>query len=164
MRWAGHVARMRDRRGAWGGLVGRPEGKRPIGRRRRRWEDNIKMGLQDVGWGHGLIWLMIWTGGGLLWMRQWTFGFYKMRGIAWPVSFSGRTVPRGVSVVTAPTPKHEAVTNFCFLSFSHFLLSVPNVLIWISSSTCLQFVFFFRGRHTKFITQMKNLLVASDVL
>ena len=35
-------------------LVGRPEGKRPLGRPRRRWEDNIKMDLQEVGWGYGL--------------------------------------------------------------------------------------------------------------
>jgi hypothetical protein len=46
-------------------LVGRPEGKRPLGRPRRRWEDNIKMDLQEVGW-TGLIWLRIGTGGGLL--------------------------------------------------------------------------------------------------
>jgi hypothetical protein len=47
--------------------VGRPEGWRPLGRPRRRWEDNIKMDLQEVGWGAwtGLIWLRIWTGGGL---------------------------------------------------------------------------------------------------
>jgi hypothetical protein len=49
----------------------RPEGRRPLGRPRRRWEDNIKMGLQEVGWGAwtGLIWLRVGTGGGLLWMR-----------------------------------------------------------------------------------------------
>jgi hypothetical protein len=49
-------------------LVGRPEGRRPLGRPRRRWEDNIKMDLQEVGWGawSGLIWLTIGTGGGLL--------------------------------------------------------------------------------------------------
>jgi hypothetical protein len=49
-------------------LVGRPEGRRPLGRPRRRWEDNIKMDIQEVGWGAwiGLIWLRIGTGGGLL--------------------------------------------------------------------------------------------------
>jgi len=36
-------------------LVRKPEGKRPLGRPRRRWEDNIKMDLQEVGWGHGLV-------------------------------------------------------------------------------------------------------------
>ena len=51
MRWAGHVARMGDRRGAYRVLVGRPEAKRAFGRPRRRWEDNIKTGHQKVGWG-----------------------------------------------------------------------------------------------------------------
>jgi hypothetical protein len=50
MRWAGHVARMGEGRVAYRILVGRPEGKRPLGRPRRRWEDNIKMDLEDVGW------------------------------------------------------------------------------------------------------------------
>jgi len=45
MRWAGHVARMGEERGVQRVLVGKPEGKRPLGRPRRRWEDNIKMDL-----------------------------------------------------------------------------------------------------------------------
>jgi len=45
MRWAGHVARMGQRRGVYSVLVGKPEGKRPLGRPRRRWEDSIKMEL-----------------------------------------------------------------------------------------------------------------------
>jgi hypothetical protein len=49
MRWAGHVARMGEGIGAYKVLVGRPEGKRPLGRPRRRWEDNIKMDLRDIG-------------------------------------------------------------------------------------------------------------------
>jgi hypothetical protein len=59
---------MGDGRGAYRILVGSPEGRRPLGRPRRRWEDNIKMDLQDVGWGAwtGLIWLRIGAGGGLL--------------------------------------------------------------------------------------------------
>jgi len=56
MRWAGHVARMGERRGVYSVLVGKPEGKRPLGRPRRRWEDNIKMGLQEVGFG-GMDWI-----------------------------------------------------------------------------------------------------------
>ena len=51
MRWAGHVARMGERRGIYRVLVGNSEGKRPLGRHRRRWEDNIKMDLQEVGCG-----------------------------------------------------------------------------------------------------------------
>jgi len=51
MRWAGHVARMEEGRGVYRVLEGKPEGKRPLGRPRRRWEDNIKMVLQEVGCG-----------------------------------------------------------------------------------------------------------------
>jgi len=50
MRWEGHVARMGERRGVYRVLVGKPEGKRPLGRPMSRWEDNIKMDLQEVGW------------------------------------------------------------------------------------------------------------------
>jgi hypothetical protein len=46
MRWVGHVARMGEKRGAYRILVGRPEGRRPLGRPRRRWEDNIEIDLQ----------------------------------------------------------------------------------------------------------------------
>jgi len=49
--WAGHVARMVDRVSVFRVLVGKPEGKRPHGRPRRGWEDNIKMDLQEVGCG-----------------------------------------------------------------------------------------------------------------
>jgi hypothetical protein len=50
MRWAGHVARMEETRNAYRLLVGKPEGKRPLGRPRRRWVDNIRMDLGEVGW------------------------------------------------------------------------------------------------------------------
>ena len=52
MRWVGHVARMGEERGAYRVLVGKPEGKRLLGRPRRRWVDNIRMDLQEVGCGH----------------------------------------------------------------------------------------------------------------
>jgi hypothetical protein len=51
IRWAGHVARMGELRGAYNILVGRPKGRRPLGRPRRRWEDNIKMNLWEIGFG-----------------------------------------------------------------------------------------------------------------
>jgi hypothetical protein len=51
MRWVVHVARMEERRGAYWILVGKPEGVRPLGRPRCRWEDNIKIDLQEMGWG-----------------------------------------------------------------------------------------------------------------
>ena len=57
MRWAGHVARMGEERGAYRVLVEKPEGKRLLGRSRRRWVDNIRMDLQEVGCGVcGLEW------------------------------------------------------------------------------------------------------------
>jgi hypothetical protein len=49
MSWAGHVVRMGEVRGAYNILVGRPEGRRPLGRPRRRWEDNTKMDLREIG-------------------------------------------------------------------------------------------------------------------
>jgi hypothetical protein len=71
LRWAGHVARMGERRGVYRALVGKPEGRRPLERPRRKWEDNIKMDLREVGVGAqtGLIWLRIGTGGGLFCIR-----------------------------------------------------------------------------------------------
>jgi hypothetical protein len=56
MRWAGHVARMGERRGVHRVLVGKPEGRRTFGRRGHRWEDNIKVDLQEVGCG-GMNWI-----------------------------------------------------------------------------------------------------------
>ena len=55
MEWAGHVARMGERRGVYRILVGKPEGRIPLGRPRRRWEDNIKTDLQKLGCG-GMEW------------------------------------------------------------------------------------------------------------
>jgi hypothetical protein len=51
MRWANRVARTGERRGVYRVLVGKPEGERQLGRPRCRWEDNIEMDLQEVGWG-----------------------------------------------------------------------------------------------------------------
>ena len=67
LRWAGYVARMGKRRGAYKFLVGKPEGSTPLERRRRRWEDNIKIDFREVGWGHGL---------------DRTLGFYEVRRIS----------------------------------------------------------------------------------
>jgi len=52
MRWAGHVASMGEEREVYRVLVGKPEGKRPLGRPRRRWVDNIRIGLKEVGCGY----------------------------------------------------------------------------------------------------------------
>jgi hypothetical protein len=56
MRWAGHVARMGEGRNVYRVLVGKPEGRRPLGRPRRRWGDGIKMDLRETGWG-GVEWI-----------------------------------------------------------------------------------------------------------
>jgi hypothetical protein len=68
MRWAGHVARMGEGINVHRVLVEEPEGTRPLGRPRHRWEDNIKMDFQEVGGGCGTGWsgLRIGTGGGHL--------------------------------------------------------------------------------------------------
>ena len=65
MRWAGHVARMGEERVVYRVLVGKPEGRRPLGRPRHRWADNIRMDLQEVGCGY-MGWPRIETGGGRL--------------------------------------------------------------------------------------------------
>jgi len=56
MRWVGHVACMGERRGVYRVLVEKPEGTRPLGRPRRRWENNIKMDLKEMGCG-GMDWI-----------------------------------------------------------------------------------------------------------
>jgi hypothetical protein len=56
MRWAGHVARMGEKRNSYRLLVGKPEGKKPLGRPRRRWVNNINMDLGEIGWG-GIDWI-----------------------------------------------------------------------------------------------------------
>jgi hypothetical protein len=58
LRWAGHVACMEEKRSAYRALVGKPEGRRPLGRPMHKWEDNIKMDLRQVGWG-GMDWISL---------------------------------------------------------------------------------------------------------
>ena len=58
MRWSGHVVRMGEGRGVHRVLVGKPEGKRPLERPRRRWENNIKMDLRVAGW-RGMGWIKL---------------------------------------------------------------------------------------------------------
>jgi hypothetical protein len=69
-RWSGHVAGMMEKRNAYRILAEKPEGKRPLGRPRRRWVNNIKMDLRETGWDGmdwtGLIWFRIGTSRGLL--------------------------------------------------------------------------------------------------
>jgi hypothetical protein len=56
MRWVGHVARIGQKRNAFRILMGKPEGKRPLGKPRHRWVDNIKMELTEIGW-DGVDWI-----------------------------------------------------------------------------------------------------------
>jgi hypothetical protein len=65
MRWAGNVAQMGEKRNAYSLLVGKPEGKRPLGRPRHRWADNIRMDLGEVGWGD-VDWIGLAQAGGEL--------------------------------------------------------------------------------------------------
>ena len=103
MRWAGHVARMGEERGAYRVLVGKPEGMRPLGRPRRRWVDNIRMDLQEVGCRY-----MEWIGlaqdrdewrtlvSAVMNLRvPWNAGDFLTS--CNPVSFSRRTLRHGVS-------------------------------------------------------------------
>jgi hypothetical protein len=68
VRWTGHVARIGEKRNAYRLLVGKREEKRPLGRLRRRWLDNIRMDLVELGWGMWteFVWLRIGAGGELL--------------------------------------------------------------------------------------------------
>jgi hypothetical protein len=69
MRWAGHVTRMGEERKVYRVLVGKPKGKRPVGRPRHRWEDGIRMDLRETGWSgvsNGSSWLRIGADSSLL--------------------------------------------------------------------------------------------------
>jgi hypothetical protein len=90
MRWAGHVACIGEERGMHRVLVGKPEGKRPLGWPRRRWEDNIKMDLQEVGGCHG-DWMELVQG------REYNKGLsgsIKMRLISWLAAKTGQLLKR----------------------------------------------------------------------
>jgi hypothetical protein len=71
MRWAGTVACVGEERKVYKVLVGKSEGRRPLGRPRRRWEDGVRMDLREIGLGVWIVfdWLMTGTGGGLLRVR-----------------------------------------------------------------------------------------------
>ena len=103
MIWAGHAARMGARKGVYRVLVRKPEGKKPLGRPRRRWEDNIKMDVQEMGCG-GMDWIELaqdrdrWRAlvNAVLNLRvQYNAGNFLTS--CKPVSFSRRTVLHGVS-------------------------------------------------------------------
>ena len=133
MRWAGHVARMGEESGVYRVLVGKPEGKRPLGRPRRRWVDNIRMDLQEVGCGY-----MDWIGlaqdretwrtlvSAVMNLRvPWNEGNFLTS--CKPVSFSRRTLHHGVSkwVCIAGNLLNREWVNACaFYIFSKFKFQV----------------------------------------
>ena len=110
IRWAGHVARMGEEKGVYRVLVGKPEGRKPLGRPRRRWVDNIRMDLQEVGCGYmdwiGLAqdrdsWRMLVSA--VMNLRvPWNAGNFLTS--CKPVSFSRRTQHHGVSKKTPILP------------------------------------------------------------
>jgi hypothetical protein len=110
--WQGTVAWVGEKRNAYRLLVRKPEEKRPLGRPRRGWVDNIRMDLY-IGWVHvgevgrgdvdwtGLVWLRIGTGGELLWIRYWTFGFHEMLG---NYRVASGVVLSSIQLVSCPLP------------------------------------------------------------
>jgi hypothetical protein len=97
LRWAGHVARMEEGRGVCRVFVGTPEGKRPLGRPRRRWEDNIKLDLREIRIdGANWIWLAQDT------VQWWAFVNTVMNlRVPYEEDDGGSTVPRNVVYPTA---------------------------------------------------------------
>jgi hypothetical protein len=122
-RWAEHVTRMREMRSAYKILVGNSERKRPLGRHSRRWEDNIKMGIREIGFGLRIqfIWLRIGLVG-LLWTRYLKFGFHKKRGISWLASQEVLCSMELASYCSAT----KVLTN---CTFCHSWLRLPQKLI-----------------------------------
>ena len=103
MRWARHVARMGEEKGVYRVLVGKPEGRRPLGRPRLRWVDNIRMDLQEVGCGY-MDWIRLvqdrdrWrtlVSAVMNLLVPWNVGNFLTS--CKPVSFSRRTPHHGVS-------------------------------------------------------------------
>ena len=138
MRWAGHVTRMGEKRGAYRVLVGKPEGKRPLGRPKHRWVDNIRMDLQDVGCGY-MDWIELDQDRD----RCWTFVSAVMNlRVPWnagnfltsckPVSFSRRTLHHEVSKYSL----HVVTRNFVSVRI-YQIYALYCILLQISIILCL---------------------------
>ena len=143
--WVGHVARMGEGRGVHWVMVGKPEGKRPLGRPRRRWADNIKMDLQEVGGSCG-DWMELaqdrdrWRA---LVSTVRNLRVPKMWGISWlaaePVSFSRRTLLHGVSkYVQRAHLENCSKDRSEKIIVSKFLLSRINIRWVLAVTACKQ--------------------------
>ena len=128
LRWTEHEARTGEKWGAWKVLMGKPEGRRPLGRPRLMWEDNIKTDLWKVWWAWTVsVWLRIGTGGGLLSIRWWTFGFHKKKRISW-VAEELLASQKGVCSM-------ELVSNFVYIFIAPWQKNVYNVF-YVAGSKC----------------------------
>ena len=144
MRWAGHVAHMGEERGVYRVLVGKPEGRRPLGRPRRRWVDNIRTDLQEVGCGY-----MDWIGvaqdrdrwrtlvSAVMNLRvPWNAGNFLAS--CKPVSFSRRTLHHGVSKCDV---SHQMLLATCYIchslirSYGKAHLNISNVDSYLKENT-----------------------------
>jgi hypothetical protein len=143
---------MGERRGVYRALVGKPEGRRPLGRPRRRWEDNIKIDLREVGWGvwTGSIWLRIGTGG-----SSCKCGYEPSDSInagnflssSGGFSFSGRTLLHGVSILA------ELGASLDIYTFRFFFeIRIFPKLPGISFSLCHVTLFSFFACVSKYFT------------
>jgi hypothetical protein len=149
MRWAGHVARMGEQRIVYRVLVGKPQGKSPLGRPRRIWEDGIRMDLRLAG---GVEWIQLAQDRGrwrTVLMRWWTFGFWS-RGVRYASMFGdircvGNIYCRDVVVIpwscyswAFPFWEHVIVTYFREGGYIyHWSRRSENILLSIGS--CPQF-------------------------
>jgi hypothetical protein len=109
--------------------VGKPEGKRPLERPRRRWEDGIKMDLREIAWGVwiGFTWLRIGIVGGLLWMRWWTFGFWR-HGVSWLVNHILRYLRKKKEQSCILLRKWRPCELLSYQVAANVYLSDPNLL------------------------------------
>jgi hypothetical protein len=126
MSWARHVARIGDKRNSYRIFMGKPEGKRPLGRPRRSWEDNIRIDLREIWWG-GMDWIDLAQD-----RDQWralvnTFGIYNMLGNSWVAAqlatsqeeLSSMELVRNVSVYVDPL--HFIILPNFYLYLPYFL-------------------------------------------
>ena len=155
MRWAGHVACIGEGRGVHRVLVGRPEGKRPLGRPRRRWEDNIEINLQEVGgvWGDWMELAQDRDRWRALVSTVMNLRVPKMRGISWLsaelVSFSRRTLIQLAAYRQATRNSYREWQYHMLHVYNYVLLKMStwcskhveeSSILWINNNQCIKLV------------------------